>query len=117
TGKAAPPWGLDTERTTGADWVLNNRGNSVALSVVTGKTMIEIEKAVNKKVKGRRPHNLAYFPALDQAKIDPAKRYKIAFSHNMLGGIYGTHGILDNVEAGGRYMPQDILAELMKTKE
>ena len=117
SGKAAPAWGLDTERTTGADWILSNPGNSVALAVVTSKTMVEIQKAVNKKVKGRRPQNLAYFPPLDQARIDPAKRYKIAFTHNLLRGIFSAYGELNSIESGGRYTPQDVLAELMKARK
>ncbi|MBT3381342.1 MAG: hypothetical protein HN742_19390 [Lentisphaerae bacterium] len=114
SGTSAPAWGLDTERTTGADWLLSNSGDAVALSVVTGKTVLDLGRALGKKAKGRRGQGLVFYPPLDPAKLNPAKKYTIAFRHRTLRAIINSHGNLPNVEAGPRYTARDVLAELMK---
>lgn len=116
SGSPAPAWGLDLKRTTGADWVLNNPGDAVALSVVTGKTMVALEKALGKTGRGRRNQSLVFYPALGRAKVSPARQYTIAFPHRTLRGIRTSYGNLPNIEAGPRYTAQDILAELMKAE-
>jgi hypothetical protein len=114
SGSPAPPWGLDPERTTGADWVLNNPGDAVALSVVSGRVLVDLEKALRKTGGRGWSQGLDFCPALDSAKLDPARQYTIAFPHRTLRTIRTSYGNLPNIEAGPRYTPRDILAELMK---
>lgn len=113
-GSPTPPWGLDAERTTGADWVLNNAGDAVARSVVTGKELVDLEKALGKAGGGRWSQKLAFYPALDSVNIDPAKQYTINFPHRSIRAIRNSYGNLSNIEAGARYTSRDVLAELMK---
>ena len=113
-GSPTPPWGLDPERTTGADWVLNNSGDAIALSVVTGKAMVDLEKALGDTGSRRWTQGLVFYPALNSAKIDPAGQYTIAFPHRALRAIRSSYGNLPNIDAGPRYTSRDILAELMK---
>ena len=113
-GSPTPPWGLDPERTTGADWVLNNSGDAIALSVVTGKAMVDLEKALGDTGGRRWNQGLVFYPALNSAKIDPAGQYTIAFPHRALRAIRSSYGNLPNIEAGPRYTSRDILAELTK---
>lgn len=116
SGSTAPPWGLDPKRTTGADWILGNSGDAVALSVVTGKTMVDLEEALS-KTRGRgRNQGMAFYPALARAKVDPVKKYTIAFQHRILRLIRTSYGNLPNVEAGPRYTARDLLVELMNAR-
>ncbi len=111
-GASDPIWGLDPERSTGADWVLTTSGDAIALSVITGKEMVDLEKALGKRVSGRWSANLAFYPPLETAEVDPAKRYTIAFPHKTIRAIRTAYGNLPNIEAGPRYTAREILAEL-----
>jgi hypothetical protein len=95
---------------------LNNPGDAIALPVVTGKEMVDLEKALGKTGGRGWNQGLVFYPALDSAKLDLAKQYTIAFPHRTLRTIRSSYGNLPNVEAGPRYTSKDILAELMKAE-
>jgi hypothetical protein len=113
-GSSGPVWGLDPESSTGADWVLAESGDAIALSVVTGEEIAALEKALTRENPGRRNPDLAFHPALATADIDPARTYTIAFPHVAIRAIRTTYGNLPNLEAGSRYTSREFLAELMK---
>jgi hypothetical protein len=115
-GSPIPPWGLDSKRTTGADWVLNNSGDAIALSVVTGQQMVDLEKALAATGSRGWSKGLVFHPALNAAKIDPTGQYTIAFPHRALRAIRSSYGNLPNIVAGPRYTSRDILTELMKAE-
>ncbi len=113
-GAYAPAWGLDAERSTGADWVLTTSGDAIALSVITGKEVVELERAFATQDTGRWNSALAFHPSLETAEVDPEKLYTIAFPHRTIRAIRTTYGNLPNIEAGPSYTAGDILAELME---
>ena len=117
SGASGPVWGLDAERSTGADWVLANSGDAIALSVVTGEEMVELGRALAKKTEGQRNPGMAFHQPLKTAAVDPAKHYTIAFAHRAIRAIRTSYGNLPNVEAGPRYTARDILAELMTVEK
>jgi len=113
-GASVPLWGLDTGRSTGADWVLTTSGDAIALSVITGQEMVDLEKALATKGTGRWSSALAFHPSLETAEVDPTRRYTIAFPHRTIRAIRTTYGNLPNIEAGPTYTAREILAELME---
>ena len=115
-GEPAPLWGLDPERSTGADWLLTTSGNAIALSTTTGKDIVELQNALATKGTGPWRPKLVFHPSLETAEVDPAKLYTIALPHNAIRAIRSTYGNLPNIEAGPSYTAREILAELMKSE-
>ena len=114
-GESVPLWGLDPERSTGADWVLTTSGDAIALSVITGQEMVDLERAFATQDTRRWSSALVFHPSLEATEVDPAKLYTIAFPHRTMRAIRSTYGNLPNIEAGPAYTASEILAELMET--